>query len=344
MKKTLAMLLALTMLLALCACGAKTEAPAAAPAETPAEAPAETPAEAPATVDFPKGNITIIVGYNAGGDTDLAARIVGDALAKELGVNVVVENLAGGSGVVGRTEMLNREADGYTLVFDQFGSAITQVLMGNTTYDLEGAGTPVAGVGVSALALAIASNNAQGIKTMEDFIEYAKTTNVMITTPGQWTFAHLVMLDAFNKIGIPGEGVPGGGTADAVTQALGGHVDACIVPYAGVSAYLESGDLTLLGLSGETVFAPEGSPLLTDLGANEMHTWYGIWTNNGVDEAVVKILSDAIVKVLGQAEVSEGLAKLGIEINAQDYVEFGQTVVDYAPFMENALRAGGAIA
>ena len=351
MKKLLALLLAAAMVLALAACGgnsapAATQAPAAqAPAaEAPAEAPAEEPA-APA-IDWPTKTIRIIVGYAAGGDTDLGARIVADALSAKLGVSVIVENLTGGTGVVGRTELLANDPDGYNLMFDQFGSQITQVLLGNTTYAIDQAGTPIAGVGVSALALCVAKDNPMGITNMEDFIAYAEANpgEMTYSTPGQFTFAHLVALATFADLGIDLVSVATDGTATAVTEVLGGHVSALCVPLSGVQQYLESGDLILMGLSGPSELAPADSPLLTDYGADEIYTWYALSGPNDMDPALAQAISDAVADVMADEAVISSLTDIKIETNFVPYKEFVDLVVDYRDILKGALVAGGAIA
>ena len=92
-------------LLCLAACGttATTETD---PPTDPANEETDNAGNNVETPDWPKKNITIVVGYSAGGDTDLAARVLADAMSRKLGVSVIVENLAGGSGVVGRTDLI----------------------------------------------------------------------------------------------------------------------------------------------------------------------------------------------------------------------------------------------
>ena len=338
MKKLLALLLALCMVLALAACGGEA-------AEPKTEAKTEANAEPAKTVDWPKKNITIIVGYGAGGDTDLAARVIADALSSKLGVSVIVENLTGGSGVVGRTELLARGSDGYTLMFDQPASSITQVLMGNTTYALDEAGEPIAVVGTSPLALTIAKDNAKGITNMDEFIAYAKDHPGELTyaVPGQFVMAHLAALNAFASLGINVTSVPTGGTADCVTETLGKHVDAMCAPYSGVAQYVESGDMILLAASAPSKFLPEGAPLMDQFGVADFSTWYGFWTGEGVDPAVIAVLAGALDECLKDETLLKSLSDLGIEVNFKNTADAQAQVTAYAEIIKNALTAGGAL-
>lgn len=340
----LAMVLALCLLLCLAACGttATTETD---PPTDPANEETDNAGNNVETPDWPKKNITIVVGYSAGGDTDLAARVLADAMSRKLGVSVIVENLAGGSGVVGRTDLISNPGDGYTLMFDQPGSPITQVLLGNTTYTIEEGGTPVALVGISPCALCVAADNSKGIATMDDFIAYAKDHPGELTyaVPGQFTSAHLACLSAFDTLGIEVTSVPTDGTATCVTEVLGDHVDALMVPYSGASQYIESGDMICLGLSAESEF-DEDAPLLTDYeGVSEYNTWYGVWASNDLDPAITDYLSSVIGEILEDEEIASSMYDLGIEISYGDAQVIQDTITEYTDIITDALVAAGVL-
>jgi len=340
--KVLTLVLALCMVLALSACGSS-----AAPAATTAPAADGAAADDTATsaIDWSKKTVTIIVGYGAGGDTDLAARVLADALSNKLGANFVVNNLAGGSGVVGRTELLANDGDGYTLMFDQPGSPITQVLMGNTTYELDEAGTPIAVVGVSPCALCVKKDNALGINNMDDLIAYAQANPGKLTyaIPGQFTSAHLAALNAFSALGVEATSVSTDGTATCVTEVLGSHVDAMIVPLSGAQQYIASGDMILVGLSAPSDFAPDAPLLSAYEGVSDYNTWYSIWGGNGMDPALAQYISEQIGAVLEDEALQSSLADLGIEVQFEDYAATVETANNYRTIIKDALVAGGAL-
>ena len=340
--KVLTLVLALCMVLALAACGSS-----AAPAATTAPAADGAAADDTATsaIDWSKKTVTIIVGYGAGGDTDLAARVLADALSNKLGANFVVNNLAGGSGVVGRTELLANDGDGYTLMFDQPGSPITQVLMGNTTYELDEAGTPIAVVGVSPCALCVKKDNALGINNMDDLIAYAQANPGKLTyaIPGQFTSAHLAALNAFSALGVEATSVSTDGTATCVTEVLGSHVDAMIVPLSGAQQYIASGDMILVGLSAPSDFAPDAPLLSAYEGVSDYNTWYSIWGGNGMDPALAQYISEQIGAVLEDEALQSSLADLGIEVQFEDYAATVETANNYRTIIKDALVAGGAL-
>ena len=139
MKKAFALFLALCMVFALCACGqtaapAQTETPAEPQTETPAEPQTETPAEAPAeesTGWAPNGPVTMIVAYKAGNGTDVTARILAQYAEKYVGQTIVIENVDGGSGSIGWSQLAAAEPDGMTIGFmnlPNFNSSIVKGL------------------------------------------------------------------------------------------------------------------------------------------------------------------------------------------------------------------------
>ena len=138
MKKAFALLLALCMVFALCACG-QTEAPAQT--ETPAEPQTEAPAEAPAEESAgwtPDGPVTMIVAYKAGNGTDVTARILAQYAEKYIGQTIVIENVDGGSGSIGWSQLAAAEPDGMTIGFmnlPNFNSSIVKELGTYTTAD-----------------------------------------------------------------------------------------------------------------------------------------------------------------------------------------------------------------
>ena len=137
MKKAFALFLALCMMFALCACG-QTEAPAQP--ETPAEPQTETPAEAPAesTGWAPNGPVTMIVAYKAGNGTDVTARILAQYAEKYVGQTIVIENVDGGSGSIGWSQIAAAAPDGMTIGFmnlPNFNSSIVKGLGTYTTAD-----------------------------------------------------------------------------------------------------------------------------------------------------------------------------------------------------------------
>ena len=131
MKKYLALILALCMVFALCACGSTAEAPAA-PAADATEAPAAGDGSSAETTGWaPDGPVTMIVSYKAGNGTDVTARILAKYAEKYVGQTIVIENVDGGSGSLGWSQLAAADPDGMTIGFmnlPNFNSSIVKGL------------------------------------------------------------------------------------------------------------------------------------------------------------------------------------------------------------------------
>ncbi len=318
MKKILALALALIMLFALCACGAG------------------------GTKAYPSRTITVIVPFGAGGDTDLAARIVTDKLSQVLDCTIVVENVSGGSGVIGHTQMLGAEPDGYTLMINQLGSHVTQTQLGNTTYEYDDS-TVIAGLGSFPQSFVVPADSEW--ETFQDMLDWAKANPGKLTygTQGVGGLGHTCALDALCSQGIQAQDVAFGNTAESVTAVLGGHVMMTCCPIAGAAPYINSGELKLLALSNEFYLYPD-APVVADFGCPEgMYSWIAVFGPGGMEAEVVDAIVKGLEETMKDETVIEQLKNFGIEanfVNADDYA-----VVMETEFNRNhdALVAAGLI-
>ena len=245
-KKILALLMALVMVFALCACGEPSEDPGKESGD-----PGST------TVDYPTRTITVIVPFSAGGDTDLAARIITTKLSQVLDATIVVQNVGGGSGVIGHTQMLNSEPDGYTLMITSLANTRSSVPnpAGNTTYEYDDS-TVIAGMGSFPQAFVVSADSE--FDTFQNMIDWALEHPGELTygTQGTGGLGHTCALDAFGSLGVTAQDVAFASTSESVTAVLGDHVMMTCCPIAGAKPYIDSGELKLLALSNDFYLYP----------------------------------------------------------------------------------------
>lgn len=217
-KKILALFVALVMVFTLCACGQDTP-----PANDGGNDSSNEDGQNASTVDYPTRTITIIVPFGAGGDTDLAARIVQEKLMDVLDCTIVINNVSGGSGVIGHTQMLASEPDGYTLMINQLGSHVTQTQLGNTTYEYDDS-TVIAGLGSFPQCFVVPADSEW--ETFQDMIDWALEHPGELTygTQGVGGLGHTCALDALCSLGVEAQDVAFSNTAESVTAVLGKHV------------------------------------------------------------------------------------------------------------------------
>jgi tripartite-type tricarboxylate transporter receptor subunit TctC len=205
-----------------------------------------------AAAEYPERPIQMIVAYNAGGGTDVAARTLVPYIEKYLGdgASISVLNKPGAGGEVGFTALATSEADGYTIGFINTPVLLTVPIEREARYSLESfepIGNVVDDPGVFAVS-------AEGdIKTLDDLVAAAKAR------PGELTYAttgigsddHLAMLKFQRLTDTQMQHVPFEGSAPARAALLGGHVDVGVINAGEAIPYSEEGQVTLLGQMGE---------------------------------------------------------------------------------------------
>lgn len=313
MKKTLLALTALSMVLVLSACSSSGSEQTTTTTEsaTTTETTTTTEAVVETTIDYPTENIRLIVPWAAGGGTDIAARIWAEALTEEMGVSVYVENMEGGSGVIGATEIYTGDADGYDVMFTQFGPIISQVLRGNTEYETE---EMLCVASASAVPLTMVVAAGADINTIEELVDYASANPASFKygTPGSGTAAHITCETFASAAGISMTAVTYDGTATAAAALLGGDVAAIVAPLNDVLSYLTNGQMELVYISKADESYPD-APLLSDAGYDvETATYTAFFVNDGTPAEIVAALEAAIMKTAENETLIENYANQGM--------------------------------
>jgi tripartite-type tricarboxylate transporter receptor subunit TctC len=214
---------------------------------------------------YPSKPVNLIVGYPAGGTTDLSARTLASAAGKTLGQPVVILNKPGGASSVAVAFLKNEKPDGYTIGILPSGAVLSQH-MRKVPYDSAKDFTPIMQYAVFLYALVVRADSPW--KTYKEFLEYAKANpgKIRYGTGGSGTPQHLVMERLAMKEKIKWTHIPFQGGGPAVTALLGGHLEAC----PGTSEWrphVEAGSLRLLAAFGEKRMMDfPNVPTLLDLG------------------------------------------------------------------------------
>lgn len=330
MKRIFTILLALAMVLGLCACGT-----AASPAAE--EAPAAT-AEEP-TSAWPDGTVQMIVAAKAGGGTDLVARILAEKMSTVTGEPVVVVNQTEGSGAVAFDTVMNDDADTLQLGFfipSFFTSYITGSVDMNPLTDFRCASF----LACEDANFFVVPADSQ-FNTMEEVIEYAKAN------PGKLTLGlslgsrtHFTVAEFAKAAGIEFKYVEAGNSADQITALLGGHIDITLLNISNTVAYIQSGDMKALAVSGEPAERTEeiqDVPTFADLGYKDLKCKcdFFVITGNSASDATLERINAVMRDVLDDAKVKEDIKALGYALEAMD-LESGRTAYEasYNTFAE----------
>lgn len=306
MKRIFSLVLALAMALTLVACGNQ-------PANPDTESNGDTQQET--KLDWPKKTITIICPYSAGGGSDLMSRAVADELAKRLGVSVVVDDKPGGSGSIGMQLLAASKNDGYTLILTACGACTLSPWLNDVTYTDESF-APICQVSASPSFICVRKDS--GITTFDELVEKAKANPGTITVGSSGAgSSHHIGLAALG-LGLANDAnlfqhIAYGGGAEAVTNLLGGHVDATATIWSEVSAYIESGDFIPLFCNGpETPDFAGDLPCAADYDlTSDGGTWYAFAAPAGTDQAIVDLLETTILDIMAQPETDQTFENLG---------------------------------
>jgi tripartite-type tricarboxylate transporter receptor subunit TctC len=257
---------------------------------------------------YPSKQVSIVVSYPAGGDTDALGRVFAEKLTARLGQQVVVENKPGASGTIGNAFVAKAPADGHTLLMtpSTISSALLVLKPGTGgAYDTVGDFTPIFHMGTQQLFLVV---NAQtGIKDVKGLIAAAKADKIKTYgSPGSGSPMH-ILGEMFNKAtGTKIQQVPYRGSAPAVVDLIGNHISFMYTTLGPVRQHIERGTLVNIGVadSVRSPFAPN-VPTLEEQGIRgaNLGAWQGIMGPKGMPQRTVDILNAHMNEIMRMPDV-----------------------------------------
>lgn len=297
---------------------------------------------------YPSKPIKLVVPFPPGGVSDLLARPLAERMSAAIGQPVVIENRAGATGTIAGTAVATAAPDGYTLLFGTTNEiAMSPNLFKSLPYDPTKAFTPVSPVADFPNVLVVAPHIKAA--TLAELIALAKAQ------PGKLTFAssgpgstnHLTA-ELFQQItGVKVTHVPYKGGGPALTDLLGGHVDAMFATLPSAVAHIKSGKLKALAVTGERRSpALPDVPTATQAGAEGLvvTTWNGVLAPAGTPAPVIERLSREVRSAISADEVKERYAAAGAEVMALTPEQFRALIArDYARWSK-LIKDGGITA
>lgn len=288
---------------------------------------------ASAQEDFPNRPIRMVLGYSAGGPTDVLARIVAKHMSENLGQSVVVENKPGASASIAANDVMRSEPDGYKVLVTSLTLNVNPLLYPDRyNYDPVTDFAPIANF--ASLPLVVVTNYESPYKDMGALLKDAKAT------PGKVTFgssgfggsAHLAAEMLSTMADLKMVHVPFKGNGPALQEMIAGRISFMFYPSVGISNYVAEKQLRVLAV-GTREPRPDfpGVPTLESMGLSgfeEGAPWVGMLAPAGTPPAIIDKLNKSAVAALNVPEVQEQLASLGAVVIGDTPDEFKRFLVD----------------
>jgi len=267
---------------------------------------------------YPSKPVTLIVPYPAGGPMDKLARELAPPMEKQLGQAVVIQNLSGAGGNLGSVVALRAPADGYTLLLNHIGMATAPALYRRLGFSPETDFEPLGIMAESPLMLVTRPQIAAG-SAVELVRWIATQPQVKLANGGIGSASHLCGLLLQSSLGIGMTTVPYRGTAPALADLLGGHVDLMCDLTANVLPHVFSGKTRPVGVtSAKPLNVPGASaiPTLEKFGIPSVRVgvWYGLYAPKNTPQAVQARVSSALLAAIQTDAFKKAQLASGIDV------------------------------
>ena len=272
-------------------------------------------AGAASALDYPTRPVRFIVGYPAGGATDILARLIGQRLSERLGQNFVIENKPGAGNNIGTEFVTNAEPDGYTVFLVNPANFINATLYTNLRFNFIRDIAPVASFtrvpNVMTVALGVPA------KTVAEFIAWVKANpgKVNMASSGNGTSVHLSGEMFMAMTGAKMEHIPYKGAAPAITDLLGDRVQVIFDNMPSIVQHIHSGKLRALAVTtaSRSPELPDVPSLSETVPGYEASALFGMGAPKKTPPEIIEKLNKEINAVLAEPEMKKRLTELGGE-------------------------------
>lgn len=284
--------------------------------------------------DFPNKTITIVVPFSAGGGVDTIARLLAEKLRISLKQTIVVDNKAGGSGMIGALAVVKAAPDGHTVLLGSAGeTAINPFVYKNRMqYNPSKDLAPI--TLVTRIPNVLLVNPNLPVKNTEELIAYAKKNPGKLTysTSGVGNPQHLNGELLEELAGVHMVHIPYKGAAGQLIDVTSGNVDMTFVSYTAAKGFIQNGKVKAIAVtsSKRTSFAPD-IPALAEykpLAKYQLENWFGLFAPAGTPDDIQQKLNAAVTQALKDPELAKKLRDQGGEpapMSAQQFRDFLKT-------------------
>jgi tripartite-type tricarboxylate transporter receptor subunit TctC len=297
-----------------------------------------------AHAQYPNRAIKWVVPYPPAGTTDVLARIMAQTLSEKLGQQIVIENKPGGGNNIGVDYVAKAPPDGYTWLLVNPANGINTTLYKSLPFNFVSDIAPVAGIVRTPNVMEVTPS--LPVKTVREFIDYCKANpgKINMASGGKGSSSHIFGELLKIMAGIDMLHVPYRGTGPAVTDLLGGRIDAMFAPAVVVTPHIAAGTLRVIGTTGaarSALFPDFPTVAETGLAGYSSLGWFGLFAPPGTPADIVAKISADTKTVLTLPEARQRLAEQGAEPEPTTPEAFAAFVnADIAKWLDLARKTG----
>jgi tripartite-type tricarboxylate transporter receptor subunit TctC len=266
---------------------------------------------------FPKRTLRLIVPFAPGGSTDAVARIVANRLSEVWGQQMVVENRGGGASNIGHHEVVRSEPDGHTVLIASLPLAVNRFLFPVLNYDPVADLAPVTLICTYPNVMTVP--NSSPAKTVQEFIDYAKTSKLTFASSGNGTSVHLSG-ELFKRMaGIEMTHVPYRGAGPALNDLIPGRIDVMFNTIGSAVPLVRSGQLRALAVtSAERFFSVPEMPTVAEMGMRgfDVSSWFAFFVAAKTPRPLIDKLQADTAAVLAEPPIKDRIQNLGIKVQS----------------------------
>jgi tripartite-type tricarboxylate transporter receptor subunit TctC len=289
---------------------------------------------------YPNRPVKWVVGYPAGGATDILARLIGQRLSERLGQQFIIENKPGAGNNIATESVVNAEPDGYTILLVNPANYINASLYSKLNFNFVRDIAPVAGFVRTANVMTV--NKDVPAKTVAEFIDYVKANpgKVNLASSGNGTSVHLSGEMFMAMSGAKMQHVPYRGAAPAITDLLGGQVQVIFDNMPSIIQHIRAGSLRALAVTTteRSELLPDVPTLATTVPGYEASALFGMGAPKNTPPAVIAKLNAEVNAVLAEPAIKARLAELGGPPLIGPPEAFGKMVADETAKWEKVVK------
>jgi tripartite-type tricarboxylate transporter receptor subunit TctC len=295
-------------------------------------------------LDYPTKPVRWIVGYPAGGTTDIMARLVGQYLSEKLGQQFVIENRPGATNNLGTEQVVRAAPDGYTLLLVNPANAVNATLYEKLNFNFIRDIAPVAGFVRTPNVMEV--NPSVPAKTVPEFIAYAKANpgKVNLASSGSGTSIHMSGELFKMMAGLQMVHVPYRGSAPMLTDLLGGQVQVTFDNMPSSIEHIRAGRLRALAVttSVRSAALPDVPVVADFLPGYEASSWFGAGVPKGTPAEIIDKLNKEMNAALVDPRIKERLDALGGISLAGTPADFGKVIAEETEKWAKVVKFSGA--